>query len=1022
MAKTISISFALSAALSGGFKGAFQGAAQSARAVTAAIRDMEKSPTGKLGQAIAQQKEKIKGLSASLKEAQATLAGLKAKAQAAGGGSAMLTRQIAQAEARVKTLNGAMQRQISQYRNTAAEAATTAGSISNLARDYANLQRRMERAQKVQGAMAANRAQADALRAQRGDLNSRLAGATAAAATVAIPAKLSIDFEQSIANVGAVANASDADLQRLTKTARQLGRDTMFSASEAAEGMKYLAMAGFDTNRTIAAMPGLLNLAAAADLDLGRTSDIASDILTAFGMKAEKMGDVGDTLTKAFTTSNTNLEMLGDTMKYVAPVAHSLGMSLQETAAFAGLMANTGIKASQGGTALRAALLRLAAPPKMAADSLVQLAGVEGEEAEELKNMLEGMGGVDSALKEMGMTTQDAAGNMRPFADILEELNVRTAKMGSAEKAEVFKKVFGTEASAAMIALAEQAAKTVDESGNQIVDSLGRPTNAMRQHIEKINDYHKTSENIAKKRMNTTRGSLLLLSSAWQDAGISIGNLFLPAIRAAAGILSTVANAISAFTERFPHLSKGVALAVAAVLTFTAGSVALGLVINAVKTSINSLQGGLLRLAAGQVAAAASGTGLAAAETAAGVGARFFAGGLRSILMASGVGAILVGLGYAISLLIDNWDAVVDAMSGAWTWVTNTWTRLTVFFSELFNNLSTIFADGSNAILNILLIPYRVTYAVWTGIIDFFSWLWSGISEAASVAWDAITSSSTWTYNEVCAIWNTITGFFSGIVDSIFKVFEGLFSWLREKFAWVFESIDAVSSAIGAITGAVGKAWDAAFGEGGKGDQAVAENAKKAVEKSAAKGAQEAANQTAAPVARGAGKFTPVSREEIFGPPKAGKKSGKKSGGRSGGSSRNAASAATGAGSSSGGPITVVSLGGDNNKIQTIHIPAGQMSGKTAAMTSKSPTPMLATSPDKALPRTPALLKNSGMKKQDAAKAPLTIELNQNFDIMASDPAAFRKVMESLKPDFERLVRMALEKMQSDKRRTAFAQ
>ncbi|MDE5833842.1 MAG: phage tail tape measure protein [Desulfovibrio sp.] len=236
--------------------------------------------------------------------------------------------------------------------------------------------------------MAANRAQADALRNQRADLNSRLSGTMAAAATVAVPAKLSIDFEQSIANVGAVSRASDEDMQRLTDTARQLGRDTMFSASQAAEGMQYLAMAGFSTDETIAVMPGMLNLAAAANTDLGATADIASDILTAFGLEAGKIGDVADILTKTFTTSNTDLTMLGETMKYVAPVAASLGMSLQETSAYAGAMANAGIKASQGGAVLRAAMLRVAAPPKASRDTLAQLTGLEGEELEKLESEL----------------------------------------------------------------------------------------------------------------------------------------------------------------------------------------------------------------------------------------------------------------------------------------------------------------------------------------------------------------------------------------------------------------------------------------------------------------------------------------------------------------------------------------------------------------------------------------------------------------------------------------------------------
>lgn len=478
MARDISISFSLTAALTGGFKGAFQSAASSARNVASAIREMEKTPVGHIGAAMAQQREKIKGLAGSLKEARATLATLQSQAQASGGATGMLARQIELAQSRVNNLNGAVQRQLGLWRNTAAQAATTGGSIRNLSQEYDHLSQRIERARKVQAAMAANRAQGDALRNQRADLNSRLTGAVAAAATVAVPAKLSIDFEQSIANVGAVSNASDEDMKRLTDTARQLGRDTMFSASQAAEGMKYLAMAGFNTEKTIAAMPGMLNLAAAANTDLGTTADIASDILTAFGLKASDMGQVADTLAKTFTTSNTDLAMLGETMKYVAPVAASLGMNLQETSAYAGAMANAGIKASQGGTVLRAAMLRVAAPPKASRDTLAKLTGLEGDDLEQLQEELNA--GADQLAK-LGMSTKDSAGNMRPLVDIIEELNLRTQDMGTAEKTEVFKNVFGTEASAGMLALADQAAKTVDEDGKLIVDSAGRQTNALRK-------------------------------------------------------------------------------------------------------------------------------------------------------------------------------------------------------------------------------------------------------------------------------------------------------------------------------------------------------------------------------------------------------------------------------------------------------------------------------------------------------------------------------------------------------------
>ena len=384
MAREVAITFALNAALKGGYKAAFQGAASQARNVASALRQMERTPVGKLGSAMATQREKIKGLGTELRAAQATLGRLQAQAQASGGATGMLARQIQQAEQRVKSLNGALGRQLGAWRNTTAQAATASGSIRRLSEEYGRLSARMERSRKVSQALHANSAQGDALRAQRSSLHSQLLSAAGTAMTVALPAKIAVDFEDSMARVGAVARADDEAMARLTATARQLGRDTVFSASQAAEGMKYLAMAGFNANETIAAMPGMLDLAAAGNTDLGRTADIASDILSAFKLKAEYMGQVSHTLAKTFTTSNTSLEMLGDTMKYVGPVAASVGMSLQDTSAMAGMLGNVGIKASQAGTVMRAELLRLAAPARMARDALGELAGVEGEELDKL--------------------------------------------------------------------------------------------------------------------------------------------------------------------------------------------------------------------------------------------------------------------------------------------------------------------------------------------------------------------------------------------------------------------------------------------------------------------------------------------------------------------------------------------------------------------------------------------------------------------------------------------------------------
>ena len=169
-------------------------------------------------------------------------------------------------------------------------------------------------------------------------------------------------FEDQMAKVGAVSRASSEEMAALEGAARELGATTQFTAVQVGEAEQYLAMAGFTAKQNVAALPGVLNLAAATATDLGRAADISSDILGAFGMRAEEMTRVADTLALTCATANTNVELLGDTMKYVAPVARMAGLSLEETAAMAGLLGNVGIKGSQAGTTLKAMLNKMAAP------------------------------------------------------------------------------------------------------------------------------------------------------------------------------------------------------------------------------------------------------------------------------------------------------------------------------------------------------------------------------------------------------------------------------------------------------------------------------------------------------------------------------------------------------------------------------------------------------------------------------------------------------------------------------------
>lgn len=325
----------------------------------------------------------------------------------------------------------------------------------------------------------------------------------AGAVGLGMAVKVAADFESSMSRVGALSGATSDQMKLLTKEAERLGATTSFSATEAAEGMQFLAMAGYKTNDIVAAMPGLLATAAAGQEDLGRTADIVSNILTGFGIKASETGRVADVLTKAFTNSNTDLNMLGQTMKYVAPVAKASGQSLEGMAAAAGILGNAGIQADQAGTSLRMMLIRLAKPPKMARD----------------------------ALSELGVSVTDSKGNMKDLSQVIGEMVKATKGMTEADKLAAVAKISGTEASAAMLALMDAGQGTIEKFTKELENSGG------------------TAEEIAKKQLDNLKGQLIILTSALEGAAISIGNALLPALK-------VIVTALTKATEWFNGLSE----------------------------------------------------------------------------------------------------------------------------------------------------------------------------------------------------------------------------------------------------------------------------------------------------------------------------------------------------------------------------------------------------------------------------------------------------------------------------------
>ena len=252
-------------------------------------------------------------------------------------------------------------------------------------------------------------------------------------------------FESAMSKVGAVSGANAEELDKLTAKAQEMGEKTVFSASQSAEAFNYMAMAGWKTEDMLGGIEGVMNLAAASGADLATTSDIVTDALTAFGKSAEDAGHLADIMAAASSNANTNVEMMGETFKYVAPVAGSLGFSMEDTATAIGLMANAGIKASQGGTALRSIINRLVAPTKESG----------------------------TAMDRLGLSITDSEGNMKSLAQIMQDLRKSFRGLSKDEQASIAKHLAGQEAMSGLLAIVNASETDFVKLSNAIDSSSG---------------------------------------------------------------------------------------------------------------------------------------------------------------------------------------------------------------------------------------------------------------------------------------------------------------------------------------------------------------------------------------------------------------------------------------------------------------------------------------------------------------------------------------------------------------------
>lgn len=386
-----------------------------------------------------------------------------------------------------------------QYRRLVREISTTENSLKNLTREMKNF-----------GSVSAQQIAAAGGKMQ--DVGGKLEGVgkkmmpvTAAITGLgAVAVKTAADFDSSMSQVAAVSGASGDDLERLRDKAREMGAQTQFSASEAADAMNYMAMAGWKTEDMLGGVEGIMNLAAASGEDLAAVSDIVTDGLTAFGLSAQDSGRMADVMAAASSNANTNVSMLGESYKYCASTAGAMGYSLEDVTESLGLMANAGVKGSQAGNTLKNAMINLAKPTDAMA----------------------------ATMKQYNISITNSDGSMKSWNEVVANLRTSLGGLSEAEQTAAVATLFGKEATAGMLSVINAAPADIEKLNGAILNSSG------------------SAKEMAETMQDNLNGQLKKLQSQLSELAISIGEVLMPVIR-------SIVERLKGLVEKFNGLSDG---------------------------------------------------------------------------------------------------------------------------------------------------------------------------------------------------------------------------------------------------------------------------------------------------------------------------------------------------------------------------------------------------------------------------------------------------------------------------------
>ncbi len=564
--------------------------------------------------------------------------------------------------------------------------------------------------------------------------------------------KVAADFDTGMSKVAAVSGATGAELDKLREKAREMGAKTKFSASEAADAMNYMAMAGWKTGDMLDGIEGIMNLAAASGEDLATTSDIVTDALTALGLSASDSGHFADILAAASSNANTNVGMMGETFKYCAPVAGALGFTAEDTAEAIGLMANAGIKSSQAGTAMRTMLTSLTGDVTF----------------------------VGNAFGELTVQTVNTDGSMRSLGDILTDCRAAFAQMSESERAANAEALVGKNAMSGFLAVMNAAPTDIEKLNSA------------------INNCDGTAEKMAETMQDNLAGQLTILKSQLEELAISVGEILMPSIRQIVSWIQGLVDWLNGLDEGTKKIIVTIALVAAAVGPVL---IIIGKVVGAIGTIMTVVP---------QIAAAISGViAFVSGTVVPALGAVVAAIGWIPLAIAAVI-AIIVLLwnkcDWFREAVIAVWEAIKSATIIAWNavkeFLVNLWNGIVETGKAVWNGLSSFFAscwEGIQTMFTTVLTAISTFFSsVWTGIQNVVITIGTAIQTFLSTAWTAIQTVITTILTVIqtifTTIWNAIKNVITTVVGAIQSFITTVWNGIQSAVQNVMNTIQSVVS------------------------------------------------------------------------------------------------------------------------------------------------------------------------------------------------------------------------------------